>query len=500
MHKIFRAYVINFIRTNYWIYLHRFRLISFFVILAFPLFSNDLKAQEKSNIVYIMLDEWGYYEMSSLEHPLIQTPTIDRLASQGIRFTQFLAGANVCAPTRATLMLGQHTGHTSVRYNSGATPIKKEDITIAQMLKKAGYATGGFGKWGLGDRGTSGVPELHGFDIFYGYYHQVHAHTYFPNYLLKNSRKIPLKGNTGHAYRGETFSQYLIHDEAKKFIRKHAGKQPFFAYLPYTLPHAYYGIPEDDPAYLKYKNRNWDAPQHHLNPEVAPPDEAKRYAAFIAMADRMIGEILQLLKATGIEGNTVVFLSGDNGANTRVFKDENYPHGFFAPNTNPKTGETFRGGKGDFYEGGLRVQYMVRWPGKIKAGTISDFLGYFPDVMPTLAEIAGVQPPENIDGISFLPTLLGNSQGEQKQHDYLYWEDAKQVAVRCKNWKAIKPEPSAEFQLYNLAKDIEEQENVALEHPQIMSKIEQFVREAHQPHEHGEIYDESLGFKGHQEK
>ena len=201
--------------------------------------------EERPNIVYIMLDEWGYFEMSSLGHHLIETPAIDGFASEGMRFTQFLAGANVCAPTRATLMLGQHTGHTSVRFNSGATPIKKEDVTVAQKLKEAGYATGGFGKWGLGDRGTSGVPEIHGFDVFYGYYHQVHAHTYYPNYLLKNSEKIPLPGNTGHAYQGETFSQYLIHDEAIKFIKANAAKRPFFAYLPYTLPHAYYGIPEE---------------------------------------------------------------------------------------------------------------------------------------------------------------------------------------------------------------------------------------------------------------
>jgi arylsulfatase A-like enzyme len=466
------------------------------------MFSIKTASAEDSrpNIVYIMLDEWGYYEMSSLGHPLIETPNIDQLASEGMRFTQFLAGANVCAPTRATLILGQHTGHTSVRYNSGATPIKIEDITIAQVLKQAGYATGGFGKWGLGDRGTSGVPELHGFDIFFGYYHQVHAHTYFPNYLLKNSRKVPLKGNTGHAFKGETFSQYLIHEEAKKFIRQNAGKQPFFAYLPYTLPHAYYGIPEDDPAYLKYKDRDWDAPPHHFNPEVAPPDEAQRYAAFMSMADRLIGEILYLLKETGIEENTIVFLSGDNGANTRVFVDENHPNGFFVPNTNPKTGKTFRGGKGNFYEGGLRVACMVKWPGKIKAGMVSNHLGYFPDVMPTIAELTGIEIPKYTDGISFLPTLLGEPPGQQKQHDYLYWEDAKQVAVRYKNWKAIKISSEAAFELYNLTEDIEEQYNIADIHPEIIKKIEQFANEAHTPHVHGEIYDKSLGFKGHKAK
>jgi len=496
MCRIFRECPINIFRRFHWNYL----LNGLFAILVFSLFSCKSNAQEKPNIVYIMLDEWGYYEMSSLGHPLIETPAIDLFALEGMRFTQFLAGANVCAPARAALMLGQHTGHTSVRYNSGATPIKKEDLTIAQVLRNAGYATGGFGKWGLGDRGTSGVPELHGFDIFFGYYHQVHAHTYFPNYLLKNSEKIPLEGNTGHAFKGETFSQYLVHEEAKNFIREYAGKQPFFAYLPYTLPHAYYGIPEDDPAYLKYKNRNWDAPQHHFNPDVAPHDEAKRYAAFIAMADRMIGEILKLLKETGIDDNTVVFLSGDNGANTSVFRNEKYPNGFFAPNTDPKTEKTFRGGKGNFYEGGLRVPYVVRWPGHIKAGVVSDFLGYFPDVMPTLADIAGVNIPEHIDGISFLPTLLDDQSKEQEKHEYLYWEDANQVAMRMNHWKAIKPSTSAAFELYNLTDDIEEQVNVADKHPELIEKFKQFAKLAHQPQVHGDIFDEALGFKGHKAK
>lgn len=451
----------------------------------------------KPNIVYIILDEWGYYELSALGHPLLETPTIDRLAGEGMRFTQFLAGACVCAPTRAALMLGQHTGHTTVRANNGSAPIRDEDVTIAEMLKQAGYATGGFGKWGIGDRGTSGVPERQGFDIFFGYYHQVHAHTYFPNYLLRNSEKIPLPGNTGHAFKGETFSQYRIHAQALKFIRQHAGKQPFFAYLPYTPPHAYYGIPEDDPAYLKYKDRPWDAPQHHNNPKVAPPDEAQRYAAFVAMMDRQIGDVLQTLKDTGIEDNTIVFLSGDNGANARVFTSEKYPHGFFAPNTDPKTGVTFRGYKGNFYEGGLRVPYMVRWPGKIRPGTVSDHLGYFPDVMPTLAELIGVSVPKGIDGISFLPTLLGQPPAEQMKHDYLYWEDGQQMAVRQGDWKAVKPRGAKQFELYNLSTDLSEQHNIADQHPEVVARMEKIAKQAHRPQQKGEFYDKSLGFKGH---
>ena len=250
-----------------------------------------------------------------------------------------------------------------------------------------------------------------------------------------------LPGNTGHAFNGETFSQYLIHDKAKAFIKEHAGKTPFFAYLPYTIPHAYYGIPADDPAYLKYKDVKWDAPPHHNNANVVPPDEAQRYAAFVEMADRQIGEILDMLKSLGVDDNTVVFLSGDNGGNQKPFSSEKYPRGFFGPNVNPKTGEYFRGGKGNLYEGGLRIAYMVRWPGKIESGTVSDHLGYFPDVMPTLAELTGAEMPKSIDGISFAPTLLGS--GKQQEHPYLYWEFKGQVAVREGNWKALRPAPES---------------------------------------------------------
>ncbi len=478
----------------------KYKILILFVLVSLILVNCTNKPIEKPNIVYIMLDEWGYYEMSALGHPLLETPNIDEFKEEGIRFTQMLAGAPACAPTRATLMLGQHTGHSTVRGNQGNVPIKDEDMTVAEVLKKAGYATGGFGKWGIGDRGTSGAPEDQGFDVFFGYYHQVHAHTYYPNYLLRNSEKIPLRGNTGHAWKGETFSQYLIHDEAKKFIKDHAGKQPFFAYLPYTLPHAFYGIPEDDPAYLKFKDRSWDAPPHHTNPAVAPPDEAKRYAAFMAMADRQIKEILEILKETGIDENTIVFLSGDNGGNTTPFSNEKYPYGFFAPNTDPITGVRFRGHKGNLYEGGLRVPYLVRWPGKIKPGSESDHLGYFPDVLPTLAELAGAKVPGKVDGISFLPTLVENMTDKQEQHKFLYWEYNSQVAVRKGNWKAVRPRETQKFELYNLQSDISEENNVADEYPDILAELKEFAEKAHLPQEKGEVYDEAAGFQGHNAK
>jgi arylsulfatase A len=191
---------------------------------------------KKPNIVYFMLDEWGYYEWSGMGHPILETPHIDRFADEGMRLTQMLAGGNVCAPTRCSLLTGKHGGHLTVRANGGGSAIRRDEITIASLLKDAGYACGGFGKWGIGARGSSGVPELHGFDLFFGYYHQVHAHTYYPAYLLQNSEKIPLPGNNDNPHQGRIFSHALIHNQALQFIRDHKDG-PFFAYLPYTIPH-----------------------------------------------------------------------------------------------------------------------------------------------------------------------------------------------------------------------------------------------------------------------
>ena len=447
-----------------------------------------------------MLDEWGAFEWSGAGNEILDTPNIDRLAKNGMLMPRMLAGGPVCAPTRSTLMTGQHLGHTTVRANKGSEPIRDEDFTIAEMLKEAGYVTGGFGKWGIGDRGTSGAAELQGFDEFFGYYHQVHAHTYFPNYLVHNGEKVPLKGNTGDPLKGETFSQYLIHDKAKEFITEHAGKEPFFAYLPYTPPHGYYGIPDDLPSYLKYKKegKDWDAPQHHRPGKSQAPDEAERYAALVELMDQELGEILDLLEEKGIADNTIIFFSGDNGANEQPFHSKEYPEGFFKSNTNPKTGEHFRGGKGNLYEGGLRVAYLVSWPGKIKAGSVSEHLGYFPDVMPTLADIAGTSPPKNIDGISFLPSLLGEEG--QKEHSFLYWEFLGQIAVREGDWKLFRKKPGAPVELYDLSKDVGEQDNVAEEHPEMVARLLAFAKESHTPDLTGKILDPSLGFKGHAAK
>ncbi|UCC98699.1 MAG: sulfatase-like hydrolase/transferase [Phycisphaerales bacterium] len=431
---------------------------------------------KKPNIVYIMIDELGYFELSCMGNKYLRTPNIDRMASEGMRFTQALAGGPVCAPTRCVLMTGQHTGHCTVRKNSQVWPMRAEDVTVAEVLKQAGYATGGFGKWGCGDRGTTGAPERHGFDIFFGYYNQTHAHSFFPNYLVRNGEKVPLEGNTGDFSEGKQFSQYLIFDESIRFIRKNKGR-PFFCYCAWTPPHGRWGIPEDEPAWLEFKDKPW--------PGV--PKDAKVYAAMVAMVDRQIGQILALLKELGIEDNTIVFVCGDNGGRGGF-------NNFFDPN------RYFRGQKGNLYEGGLRVPMIIRWPGRIKPGVVSDFLWYFADVMPTLAELAGTSPPENIDGMSIVPTLLGEdvSGRRQQEHEFLYWEHQQQVAVRMGDYKAIKPARNKPFELYDLSKDIGEQNNIADRFPDVLAKMKGFAEQSHTENLIGDVLDKEQRFKGHQ--
>ncbi|MHC4200367.1 MAG: arylsulfatase [Planctomycetota bacterium] len=443
--------------------------------------ADNVAARERGdrpNIVYMMLDEIGYFELSSMGHKILKTPNLDRVAAEGMRFTQCLAGAPVCGPTRCVLLTGKHTGHCQVRTNGGGTPITADEFTLGEMLGSAGYATGGFGKWGIGDTGTTGAPELHGFDIFYGYYHQVHAHTYYPEYLVRSGKKEMLEGNTGDYHTGKTFSQYLIHNEAMGFIRKNKDR-PFFCYLPYILPHGLWGMPEDDPSWLMYKDMKLGGKGQRR------ASDPNMYAAMVHLADRYVGEIMKLLKELGIDGNTIIVFSGDNGGQA-YFRDADHPRGVFEPNST-----VFRGGKGNLLEGGLRVPYLVRWPGKIKAGSVTDHLCYFADVMPTLAEVSGAKTPDNIDGISFLPTLLG--QGKQRQHDFLYWEYAGQVAVRRNNWKAFMARRQP-WQLFDLDTDSREENDLAKKRPEILKEMIAYAKSAHAPAKVGSWVDRDQRF------
>ncbi len=423
--------------------------------------------EKPTNVVYIMADELGYFEPGFMGGQNIKTPHLDQMADEGMVFRNLFAGSSVCAPTRCVFLTGKHSGHTSVRSNGGGTPLRAEEETIASMLKPLGYATGGYGKWGCGGRDSTGVPENHGFDEFLGYYDQVHAHTYYPPYLVRNSEEVPLEGNQGLS-KGKTYSQYVIHEAALKFIRTNKDK-PFFAYLPYTPPHGLFDIPDDDPAWALYKDKPWN-------------QRARRYAAMVTMLDRQVGEVLDLLQELGLEDNTIVFFSGDNGG-ADYFKSPRHPRGVHSANKHPQTGVEYRGMKRTLYEGGLRIPFVARWPGKIKAGTVSEHMGYFPDILPTVAELTGATPPEDIDGISLVPELLGAEAAgrEQPRHEFLYWEIMGQTAIRQGKWRAVRPKPKADWELYNVEEDPSEAHSIAEQHPEKLAELVALAQSAHEP-------------------
>ncbi len=412
------------------------------VAMSLPLRATAKEAADrKPNIIFIMVDDMGYHDLGCFGSKTIKTPRIDRMCREGVKFTDCYSGDTVCAPARSTLMTGLHKGHTPVRGNSGGIPLLPEDVTVAEVLKKGGYATGGFGKWGLGNQGKDGAAEKQGFDLFFGYYNQWHAHTYY-THLFRNSVKVELNGRYTH---------HAIYDETIKFIKANKDR-PFFCYCPWTPPHAAYQIPEDEPAWALYKDKPWKK-------------DAKVAAAMDSMMDRQVGEIIDLLKKLGIDDNTIVFFTSDNGAAKRFDGVHN------------SCGK-MKGQKRSMNEGGIRVPMVVRWPGKIKAGTVSDLPWYFPDVMPTLAELAGVsgEVPKDIDGISIVPTLLG--KGKQKKHEYLFWM-AGSRAVRMGKWKAIGQR--GKVRLYDLEKDISEKTDLAAKHPDIAKKMGEIMDKAVTP-------------------
>jgi arylsulfatase A-like enzyme len=448
------------------------------IVVAAVFFWPGLSAlcEKKPNIVYIIVDDMGWADTGCYGSKAVKTPHIDRMAARGMRFTNAYSGCTVCAPARSTLMTGQHMGHTSVRGNTGGIPLLDSDVTVAEVLKRAGYATGGFGKWGLGDINTEGAAEKQGFDTFFGYYHQVHAHNFYPAYLIKDGKHFPLPGNAdlkdkkpkGPAVpvadpvtgAKRQFSAHLIFDEMKKFIRANRDNS-FFCYAPWTPPHAAYHLPADEPAWALYRDKPWG-------------NNAKVHAAFITMADRHVGETLALLKELGIENRTVVFFCSDNGASSRFEGTLN--------SSGPLTGF-----KRSMHEGGIRVPFIAYWPGAIKAGVVCDLPTYFPDFLPTAAAVAGAERylPKTRDGLSILPTLRGRPE-EQKRHEYLYWEWPKynwrknvytgnMQAVRHGKWKLLRNNNRQPWQLYDLNVDIAEKNNLAARYPEIVKKLETWV-------------------------
>jgi arylsulfatase A len=445
------------------------------------------KEKPLPNIVYIIADDLGYGDLSCYGQKNFSTPNIDRLAQQGMLFTQHYTGCTVSAPSRASLMTGLHTGHTSVRGNKGTKPegnwpLSAESSTVAELLKSKGYVTGGFGKWGLGYIDTEGDPNAQGFDEFYGYNCQSLAHNYYPDHLWHNHEKILLHENDS----GKTgsYSADLIHKAALDFIEKNKNGH-FFVYYATTIPHAELYAKEE---YMQVFRDKFEpeksfkgvdsGPTFRLGPYGSQPEAHAAFTAMIRELDDYVGELLDKLKELGLEKNTIVMFASDNGPHQEGGADPDY----FNSNGD------LRGYKRDMYEGGIRTPMLVKWPGKVKEGTITDHISAFWDILPTFADITGSKAPENIDGISFLPTLLG--ENGQKEHEYLYWEFHEQggkMGVRMGNWKAVKlnidKDPEAAPELYDLSKDIGETNNIASSNPDIVKKMEDIMKQAHTPSE-----------------
>ncbi|MFB0553218.1 MAG: arylsulfatase [Phycisphaerae bacterium] len=436
-------------------------------------------SDKKPNIIFIMADDLGYRELGCYGQQKIKTPNIDRLAEEGMRFRQYYTGSAVCAPARCNLMTGKHGGHAYVRNNSeiggwdsfrGQLPLPAETVTIASLLKQQGYATGAFGKWGLGEVGSTGDPLNQGFDRFVGYNCQRHAHNLYPKYLISDREKITLEGNT-RGLTGKHYAPQVIADEMLRFIRKNKEK-PFFVYYPTVIPHLALQVPEEDLS--RYKGK-WPETPYKGKSYLPHPTPRACYAAMISFMDRQVGRIMKLLKELNLDDNTVVLFTSDNG--TTYLKDQ-VDYEFF------NSVGPLRGLKGSLYEGGIRVPMVVRWPGNIKAGTVSDHLAAHYDALATLADIAGAKTPNDTDGISYVPTLLSQPD-KQKKHDYLFWDFAGyggQLAVRMGKWKGIKlnlmKNPDAPLELYDLEKDVSEKNNLAEEYPKVVARIEKIMLEA----------------------
>lgn len=461
--------------------------ISFFLLSVSLAFKpgNGFCQQAKNdrpNIIFILADDMGYGDLGCYGQRLIQTPNLDAMAKQGLRFTQFYAGTAVCAPSRSSLLTGQHTGHTPIRGNKGVEPegqwpIPDSAVTIAEVLKKGGYATGDFGKWGLGPVASTGDPVKQGFDKFYGYNCQTKAHNYFPDHLWENDTRVDFPGNKPPLF--SDYSADVIQQKALTFIKDQKDK-PFFLFLSYTLPHAALQTPEGDTLFAKYKKlfneKEQPVPDEMWTGKGYQPQSFPHaaYAAMVSRLDIYVGQVLQKLREYGIDKNTLVIFSSDNGPHKEGGNDPAYF----------KSSGPFRGIKRDLYEGGIREPFIAWWPGKIKAGATSDYAGAFWDLLPTFAELAKQPQPKGIDGISIVPALL--QQKNAPAHPWLYWEFHEQggkQAVRMGKWKGVKlnaaANPNGPIELYDLQTDVAEKNNIADKHPDVVAEIKKIMQEQH---------------------
>lgn len=449
---------------------------------------NTPKEEKKApNIIFILSDDLSWGDLGCFGQRKIKTPNIDRIANEGIKFTQAYCGNAVCAPSRACLMSGLHPGHARVRdnvYKSYRESFQDGDFTVAMLLKQAGYKTGLFGKWGLSLYNQPGVPNKMGFDEFFGYLNQQQAHTFYPEFLYHNQERVYFPENAEH-YKIENYSRASPYDKDGKcmplgikdpskakysfdvycqksleFVRKNKDA-PFFLYLAYTIPHGPLIVPELG----EYKDKDW-------------PVQHKERSAMITRMDKEVGNLLNLIKELRLDDNTIIFFASDNGngygINDRYLKEKSSStlQDFF--NLDSPT----RGMKGDSYDGAFHVPAMVRWPGHIAPNQVSDQIWAFWDFLPTAAEIAGVEPPSNIDGISILPTLLG--KGEQKQHEYLYWEFQQNQAIRSGKWYAHRANMK-QVELYDLISDPQQSRDLSDRFPDIVKKMEEIMSKAHTP-------------------
>ena len=470
--------------------LYVYLLCSSFLLSSFQVKENSgASTPTPPNVIFILADDLGYGDLGFLGQQYILTPALDRLASQGMRFSQHYSGAPVCAPSRSTLLTGLHTGHTPIRGNfeiqpEGQYPMPDTLLTLGKIFQQAGYHTAAFGKWGLGFVGTTGDPSNQGFDQFFGYNCQRYAHRYYPAYLWDNQQQVPLLGNDWTTK--TTFAPDLIHQKSLEFIEANQH-QPFFLFLPLVMPHAELAVPEDE-TFHYYRTKFGEEFPHiappggDYGPEMVIPGYQSQpypratFAAMVARIDRYVGEIVSKLEVLGISENTLVIFTSDNGAHQEggadpLFFDSNGP---------------FRGFKRDLYEGGIHVPLVARWPGKIKAGIQSGHVAAFWDWLPTLADAIGAASPAGIDGISFLPTLL--DAGKQQLPDHLYWEfheSGGRQALRKGDWKLVKYQvqdaTKTTLELFDLSVDPMEQRNIALDHPALVAELEGLMQKAHRP-------------------